>query len=122
MTTSGHDDSAAHHAGNRPAVPLDPLWNRRWEAAARRQSELRDQDRSTAWDAVAAMVHQIGDLQQHAGWWSDRRLAAQAVDEVIWVTATGEENVGSAPAQRAWAVDPVAGRRAWQEWADRTGG
>jgi hypothetical protein len=119
MTTAGRDEHVAMLALNRPFRPLDPLWGSRWRTAVARQEILRDQSHDAARDAISAMVQQVGDLQQHAGWWSDARLAARAVDEIIWVTATGEENVSSAPAQRAWIHEPLLGRDAWQEWADR---
>jgi hypothetical protein len=119
MTMAGRDEHLALLALNRPFLPLDPLWGSRWRTAVVRQQILRDQDHDAARDAISAMVQQIGDLQQYAAWWSDERLAARAVDEVIWVTATGEENVPSAPAQRAWAHEPLLGRDAWQDWADR---
>jgi hypothetical protein len=121
MTTASHEHFAAMRAENRPPLSLDPLWAQRWAAAYRRQRELRDQGADAAREAVAAMVHQVGDLQQHAGWWSDAGLARRAVDEIIWVTATGEDTVSSAEAQRAFAYDRLPGRDAWQEWADRVG-
>jgi hypothetical protein len=118
MTVACHEDMAARRAEHRPPARLDPLWAQRWEAAVRRQRELRDQDHVDARHAIELMVRQLGDLQQRAAWWDDEALRRRAIDEVIWVTVSGESNVGSAAAQELWHRDNIAGIEAWQDWAD----
>jgi hypothetical protein len=118
MTIANRAENVARLALNRPFGRLDADWGPRWEAAIRRQRQLRDQDEADARDAVTTMVAQVGDLQKHAQWWHQNGLRHRAIDEIVWVTATGEENVRSAAAQRAWAADRDPSLSAWQGWAD----
>ncbi|WP_326559566.1 hypothetical protein [Micromonospora sp. NBC_01796] len=118
MTIADHAERAARLLLNRPFGQLPADWGPRWEAAIRRQRQLRDQGTADARDAVTVMVAQIGDLQERAPWWQRAGLRQRAVNEVVWVTATGEQNVRSAAAQRAWEVHRDGGLDAWQEWAD----
>ncbi|RKR91558.1 hypothetical protein BDK92_5958 [Micromonospora pisi] len=118
MTIASHTEHAAKLAMNRPHPPLVADWGARWEAAIRRQRQLREQGMADARQAVTAMVAQVGDLQDGAAWWKRDELRRRALNEIVWVTATGEWNVPSAEAQRAWADDRRTGLDAWQRWAD----
>ncbi|MFK3984160.1 hypothetical protein ACI2K4_27785 [Micromonospora sp. NPDC050397] len=122
MTMACRAEHAARMAQNRPTGPLPADWGVRWEAAIRRQRQLRDQETADARDAVTAMVGQVGDLQESAAWWERDGLRRRAIDEIVWVTASGEPNVSSVDAQRAWADDRRIGLDAWQRWADRHDG
>ena len=93
MTIANQADNATRLALNRPFGRLDADWGPRWEAAIRRQRQLRDQDEADARETVRAMVAQIGDLQERAAWWHRGGLRQQAINEIVWVTATGEQNV-----------------------------
>lgn len=121
MTIARRAENAARRALNRPHGRLDAEWGPRWDAAIRRQQELREQSGTDARETVTAMVAQVGDLQERAPWWRRDRLRQRALNEVVWVTATGEQNVRSAAAQLAWSVQPEAGLDAWQRWADEQG-
>ncbi|MEV4628579.1 hypothetical protein AB0J90_20145 [Micromonospora sp. NPDC049523] len=118
MTIAGRNENATRLVSNRPFGQLAADWGPRWDAAIRRQCQLRDQGVADAREAVTAMVAQVGDLQERARWWQRAELRQRAVGEVVWVTATGEQNVPSAAAQRAWAIQREAGLDAWQDWAD----
>lgn len=122
MTIASRTEHAARMTRNRPTGPLPSDWGVRWDAAIRRQRQLRDQDTAAARDDVTAMVGQVGDLQEGAAWWERDGLRRRAIDEIVWVTASGEQNVSSADAQRAWADDRRTGLDAWQRWADRHDG
>ncbi len=135
MVLATHTRQAEARKANRPAPQLDPDWRRRWDAAVRRQQQLREEDAAAAHDSVAGMINQLTALQEEAAWWGTESLRVRAVDQIIWVTATGEENVGSAPAQREWRLrwnsghgtlrSRAAARRQvlalWQDWADAQG-
>jgi hypothetical protein len=119
MTLGARDRISAQVALSRPVAWVNVDWRPQWAAATRRQEELRDQDHFTALEEVTAMVHQLGFLQENAAWWDDPDLQRRAINEVVWVTASGEHNVPSAAAQRTWATQRHEAVQAWQSWADR---
>jgi len=108
---------------NRPHQRLQPDWGLWWAAATAQQQELTGQDEMAAKQTISDMVNQIAFLGGQANWWSRQELRQRAVNQILWFTATGDQAISSAPAQRAWTQRARAGRHqhdaleAWATWA-----
>jgi hypothetical protein len=72
---------------------------RRWQAAVEAQATLAQQDQAAAERAVISMLNQMTRLARSATWWPSHANAAIA-DTVEY--ATGNDEVSSIAAQRAW--------------------
>jgi hypothetical protein len=124
----------------------DPeLYHALWRRAVREQQRVASVDERAANEVVTLVVNHLGQLLEHASWFTDPRLRAAAIDETLRHAMLGEK-VRSAPAQRAWArywtmrmarvsrlaepAEMLAGARAdqpvtaawlaaWASWAER---